>query len=103
MEALDDNRIYLAWLSGDGCELGLVLAFDQPGGKLESIELQHPSQATLHLPPPGMDLASTASESLSPEFGPLLRAIKANDVPVVVMEAWDWSERNGVVAERNEV
>lgn len=29
---------------------------------------------------------------MDPQFGPLLKAIQANDVPVVVMEAWDWDE-----------
>lgn len=121
----------------NGCEMSVVLQFDQPGGKLESVEvsqrgslegkghpriiipespslhrfplaspkLHHPTQATpIHLPPRSLksktrttgrtSQAHIASESelVDPQFGPLLKAIQANDVPVVVMEAWDWDE-----------
>ncbi|PWN19514.1 hypothetical protein BCV69DRAFT_284140 [Microstroma glucosiphilum] len=106
IEALEDNRISLAWVSEkNGCEMSVVLQFDQPGGKLESVELHHPTQATpIHLPPRSLkskartagrpSQAHTASEQelVDPQFGPLLKAIQANDVPVVVMEAWDWDE-----------
>lgn len=107
ISALNDRSIELVWISTrSGCELGLVLTFDQPGGRLEWIELQHPEQAVVRLPPVSR-VASKGRKSMGPEmeevdaeFGPMLRAIRANDVPVVVMEALDWVERTGISGAR---
>lgn len=107
IEAPDDKRLHLVYLSSaDGCELALVLHFDRPGGKLTSIELHHPTQAPIALPPtqqqqkkqPRKSLRPNAQPDLTqttvaPEFGTLMKAIQANDVPAVVMEGWDWVER----------
>lgn len=94
-------RLQLVWLSErDGCELSLILTFDQPGGKLDCIELRHPSQPPTILPP-RMEQShgrrrSSAAPTVGPEFGSLMKAIRANDVPVVVSEALDWVERIGM-------
>lgn len=88
IEAIDDNTLDLHYvLTSDGCELELKLKFDQPGGRLVNVELHHPAA-----PEPTV-LPLVVGSKASSEYLTTLRAVAANDVAAVVMEAWEWGER----------
>lgn len=61
---------------------------------LSSAQLNHESQQQ-PISLPASDEREAARTTYARDFGTLLAAIEANDVPAIVMEAWDWVERKG--------
>lgn len=90
IEAIDERTLSLIYVSSlDGCELSLGLRFDQPGGRLINVELQHPTEPSANL----SLLDTTSPSELSPQLRNMFKAAKANDVAAVVMEGWIWAEQ----------